>query len=65
MNLVISRIALMQYSSVFCPLQCAGRLDRVYPLVMLSEVSKAVAEAAQAQLEFMSDSVGRVRGRKL
>ncbi|KAF5840625.1 beta-lactamase-like protein, partial [Dunaliella salina] len=35
------------------------KLDRVYPLIMLSDVSKAVADAAQSQLEFMSDSVGK------
>eukprot|EP00983_Pelagomonas_calceolata_P034858 1091683-Pelagomonas_calceolata.AAC.3 len=43
-----------------CFRSCVCRLDRVYPLVMLSDVSKAVAEAAQSQLEFMSDSVGKV-----
>jgi len=43
-----------------CFIPALRRLDRVYPLVMLSDVSKAVAEAAQSQLEFMSDSVGKV-----
>lgn len=36
------------------------RYDRVYPLALVSPVSKAVAEAARSQLEWMSDSVGKV-----
>lgn len=36
------------------------KFDRVYPLVLISDVARAVAEAAQSQLEWMSDSVGKV-----
>ncbi len=32
----------------------------MYPLVLVNPVGKAVAEAAQSMLEFMSDSIGKV-----
>ncbi|KAL6765646.1 beta-lactamase-like protein [Haematococcus lacustris] len=61
--------------SVLLPTDCAGRAlelallldefwarekyDRVYPLVWVSETCRAVADAAQSQLEWMADSVGK------
>ncbi len=42
-------------------MRCWCRYDRVYPLVWISDVCRQVAEAAQSQLEWMSDSVGKVR----
>jgi hypothetical protein len=39
---------------------CDCRYGRIYPLVWISDVSRQVAEAAQSQLEWMAESVGKV-----
>ncbi len=43
-----------------CVCVCVCRFDRVYPLLLVSSVGRAVSEAAQSMLEYMSDSVGKV-----